>query len=325
MNSVTEDIKNGDFRRVYLFYGEEAYLKQQYKAKLKQAVLPDGDIMNLNVYSGKGIDVQMVIDQAETMPFFAKRRLIIVEDSGLFKAASPQMAEYVPQIPEGTVLLFVEDEVDKRGKLYKAVKASGRVVEFGQQSEQTLTRWILSLLKKEDVQITRQALELFFEKTGTDMERIRQELEKLVCYCMDKRSIEPDDVLEICSGQTENRIFEMINALAEQNQKKALELYYDLIALKEPPMRILYLITRQFHLLLQVKELREQGYGQTEIASRMKLAGFIVRNYLRQASRFSEERLRGAVQDCVATEEAVKTGRLQDILSVELLLVQYSE
>ena len=325
MKSVTQDIKTGDFRRVYLFYGEETYLKQQYKTKLKKAVLPEGDTMNLNVYSGKGIDVQAVIDQAETMPFFAEHRLIIVEDSGFFKSASPQMAEYVSKVPEGTVLLFVENEVDKRGKLFKAVKSAGRVAEFGTQNEQTLTKWILSLLKKEDIQITRQALALFLEKTGTDMERIRQELEKLVCFCMDKHSIEPDDVLAICSGRTENKIFEVINALADQKQKKALDLYYDLLALKEPPMRILYLITRQFHMLLQAKELRMQGYGETEIASRMKLAGFIARSYIRQAGRFTDERLMEAVQDCVATEEAVKTGKIQDVLSVELLLVQYSE
>ena len=103
--------------------------------------------------------------------------------------------------------------------------------------------------------ITSGAMKLFLEKTGTDMERIRQELEKLICYCMEKESITEEDVAVICSEQTENKIFDMINAMAEKKQKKAMELYYDLLALKEPPMRILYLITRQFNLLMQVKEL----------------------------------------------------------------------
>lgn len=324
MKTVTEDIKNGSFQRVYLFYGEETYLKQQYKEKMKQAVLPEGDIMNLNIYSGKGIDVSSVIAQAETMPFFASHRFIIIEESGFFKKASPELAEYIPTIPEETVLLFVEKEVDKRGKLFKAVKATGRVVEFGTQDEKTLARWILGLLKKENKQITGQALAIFMEKTGTNMERIRQELEKLICYCMEREGITEEDVQAVCIGQTENKIFDMINALAEKKQKTALNLYYDLLTLKEPPMRILYLITRQFNMLMQVKELQAHGYDSRAIGEKIKLAGFIMRNYVRQAGYFSLERLKEAVQDCVEMEEAVKTGRMNDVMSVELLLVKYS-
>lgn len=120
MKSVVEDIKKGSFKPVYLFYGEEAYLKQQYKNRLKDAVLPEGDTINLSIYSGKGIDVEEMIAQADTMPFFAEHRLLLIEDSGFFKNANQQLADYIPSIPEGTIMLFVESEVDKRGKLYKA-------------------------------------------------------------------------------------------------------------------------------------------------------------------------------------------------------------
>ena len=116
----------------------------------------------------------------------------------------------------------------------------------------------------------------------------------------------------------------MINAMAEKKQKKAMELYYDLLALKEPPMRILYLITRQFNLLMQVKELSEEGYSAKTISERLKMAGFIVRNCLRQAEYFSLKTLKEALQDCVRMEEAVKTGRMNDVMSVELLLAKYS-
>ena len=90
------------------------------------------------------------------------------------------------------------------------------------------------------------------------MENISKELEKLLCYTMGRDVITSEDVKAICTEQTENKIFEMINAIAEKRQKKALDLYYDLLALKEPPMRILYLITRQFNLLMQVKDLQNQ-------------------------------------------------------------------
>lgn len=324
MKTLIEDLKNKTFKRVYLLYGEEAYLKKLYKEKLKDALLAPEDTMNLNIYEGRGINVREVISQADTMPFFADRRLLLIEGSGMFKSASPEMAEYIPKIPEETCIVFVEDEVDKRGKLYKAVKKVGRAVELGRQDEKTLMNWVLTILRREKRQITSATMELFLSKTGNDMELIGNELEKLLCYTLGREVIAAEDVEAVCANRTENKIFEMINAIAQKQQKKALDLYYDLLALKEPPMRILYLITRQFNLLMQVKELKGQGFDQAGIASRLGVQSFIIRNYLRQAERFTQEQLREAVQECVETEEAVKTGRMGDSMSVELLIVKYS-
>lgn len=324
MKSLLEDLNKGEFKKVYLLFGEESYLKNLYKNKLKDALIPEGDTMNVTSYEGKSIDVRLVIDQAETMPFFADKRFILIENSGFFKNANVQMAEYIPQIPESTCMVFVENEVDKRGKVYKAVKSAGRVVELGRQDEKTLTRWILGALKKEHRNITEATMHLFMEKTGTDMENIQRELEKLVCYTMGRDVITAEDVETICTTRTVNKIFDMINAIAEKRQKKALDLYYDLLALKEPPMRILFLITRQFNLLMQVKELRNQGFDTQALAPKIGLQSFIARNYVRQAESFTLDRLKEAVNDCVEAEEAVKTGQMNDVMSVELLIVKYS-
>lgn len=320
-----EDIKKREFKNAYLLYGEETYLKRQYKKKLQEAILGNEDTMNLNIYVGKGIDITAVMDQADTLPFFADHRLILIEDSKFFKSANEELVRYLKQIPKETIFLFVEDEVDKRNKLYKTIKSIGRVTEFARQDEKTLIKWILSILKKEEKKITQQTMEMFLEKTGNDMENIAAELEKLICYTMGREVITQEDVAEITAGRTVNKIFEMIRAIAEKRQKEAFDFYYDLLALKEPPMRILFLISRQFHLLMQVKELYHQGYDQRQIAEQIGLQSFIVKNYIRQASLFSKNELEQAVKDCVETEEAVKTGKMQDILSVELLIVKYSQ
>ena len=122
MKNLNEDIKTGQFKQVYLLYGEEAYLKKQYKTRLTKAIIPEGDTMNYSYYEGKNISVPEIIDLAETMPFFAAHRLIVVENSGFFKTASPELADYIKAMPDTVIFLFVETEVDKRGKLYKAVK-----------------------------------------------------------------------------------------------------------------------------------------------------------------------------------------------------------
>lgn len=324
MKNLIEDINKKAFKKVYLLYGEESYLKTLYKNKLKEAIIPPDDTMNLNVYEGKGINVKEVIDQAETMPFFADRRLMIFENSGFFKNASPEMAEYMPQLPDETCMVFVEDDVDKRGKLFKAVKSCGRVTELGRQNEKTLMNWVLGAIRKEKKNITSATMEQFLTRTGNDMENIEKEIEKLLCYTMGRDVITTEDVLAVCTEQTENKIFDMINAIAEKNQKKALDLYYDLLSLKEPPMRILFLITRQFNLLLQVKALQKQGFNQNTIAEKMKMQSFIIRNYLRQTGHFSIEELKAAVKECVKSEEAVKTGKMNDVMSVELMIVKYS-
>ena len=324
MKNLNEDIKSGTFRPVYLLYGEETYLKNQYKNRLKNAILQEGDTMNFSLYQGKGISARQIIDQAETLPFFAARRLILIEQSGFFKNACPELAEYLPSLPEETILIFVEDEVDKRGKMFKAVKQKGRIAELGRQDGRTLQAWILGMLKREQKNITGDALRLFLEMAGDDMEHIANELEKLLCFTYGKDAIETQDVQEICTVTTESRIFDMIRALADQRQKEALDLYYDLLSLKEPPMRILFLIARQFNQMLQLKDLREQGFDGGTAASRAGLAPFIAKRSLAQAERFEKKELLQAVQDCVSAEEAVKTGRLGDRLAVEMLIVKYS-
>ena len=324
MKSLNEDLKTGQFNNVYLLYGEEAYLKKQYKDKLRNAMVSPDDNMNYAYYEGKGINVKEVIDLAETLPFFAARRLIIMEDTGFFKNASQELADYIKELPETTAMIFVESEVDKRGKLYKAVQAKGRVVELGRQDEATLLRWVAGSVKREEKQISESTIRFFLSKVGTDMENIQKELEKLFCYAMEKDTITVADVEAICTTQITNQIFDMVNAVAEKEQRKALDYYYDLIALKEPPMRILFLLARQFKLLLEVKELDKLGAAKKEIAEKAGLNPFVVGKYQAQAKAFSGKELRDIIEDSVDTEECIKTGRLTDMLGVELFIMKYS-
>lgn len=323
MKSLNEDLKTGQFSQIYLLYGTEDYLKKQYKDRLTKAMLPEGDTMNYAYYEGKGVDLKEVIDLAETMPFFAERRLIVFENTNLFKNAS-DLGDYLKDLPETTYFIFIENEVDKRGKLYKAVKAKGRIVELNFQDEAILKRWIAGNVKKEGKQIAEQDIVYFLNKVGTDMGNITKELEKLFCYVLDKERITKEDIDAICVTQISNKIFDMINAVAEKNQKVALDYYYDLLALKEPPMRILFLLTRQYRILYQVRGLMKKGYGRKEIASKAGLHPFAAGKYMEQAKRFHSDEIRRILEDSADIEQRVKTGLLTDHLAVEIFLVKYS-
>lgn len=321
MKQINDDIKKGNFRQMYLLYGEERYLRRQYRDKLRKALSEDGDTMNINFYEGKDLPVGQVIDLAETLPFLAERRVIFITDSGLFKSGGEKMAEYLSDPNKTTFFVFTESEVNKNSKLYKTVKSKGYVAEFNTQDENTLKRWIAGVLAKEGKKITENTVLLFLSKTGTDMDNIQMELEKLICYCMDREIVTDQDVEAVCTTRISNHIFDMINAIAARQQKQALNLYYDLLALKEPPMRILFLIARQCNLLLQTKELKTKGYDNRTIASKIGIAPFVAGKYVNQASKFKTTVLRSAVEKCVEAEEAIKTGQINDVMSVEILIL----
>ncbi len=324
MKGLNEDIKSGNLKQVYLLCGEESYLKKQYKNKLSRAILPEDDTVNYAYYEGKGIRAEELIDLAETMPFFAKHRLIVVENSGFFKNASPELADYMKSLPETVCFVFVENEVDKRGKMYKAVKAKGRVTELSRQDEKTLLYWIGGNVKKEGKKIKEAAAKYLISKVGTDMENISRELEKLFAYTLGEEEITVQDIDAICTTQITNKIFDMIEAVAAKRQKKALDYYYDLLALKEPPMRILYLLSRQFKLLLHVKDLSQKGYDRARIAKDAGLHPFAAGKYMEQCRAFKGTELRAIMEEAAQTEELVKTGRLGDMMGVELFIVKYS-
>ncbi len=324
MKSLQEDIKNQEFKRVYLLFGEEEYLKQQYKSRLKKALAPEEEDMNYSYFEGKKTEPREVIGLAETMPFFADRRVIFLEDTGFFKNQCQDLPEYLAELPDYLCMVFVEKEVDKRSRMYKAVKKYGRIVDFSVQDTETIMRWVLGILGREGKKITRREMELFLGKTGNDMGNIEKELEKLICYTMGREVITAEDIEAVCTVQISNHIFDMIRAVTEKKQKRALDLYYDLLALKEPPMRILFLLARQFNLIMQVKELSQAGYDQSRISKQTGLQPFVVRNYSAYARKYSTEALRSAVEECVRTEEKVKTGYMTDAMSVELLLVKFS-
>ena len=323
MQRINDDIKTGQLKKIYLLCGEEAYLRKQYRDRLKEAIIGD-DTMNYYYHEGKELSTGEIIDLSETLPFFAERRLILLENSGLFKSGGEELADYLKGDTGSTYFVFVEAEADKRSRLYKTVKDAGYVAEFKVQEEAVLKRWIVSRVRKEGKEISGQAVDHLIRMTGTDMETISRELEKLFCYCLDRPEIIGSDMDAICVKQLTSHIFDMVGAIAGKKQKRALSLYYELVALKEPPMRILFLVARQFNLLLQVKELKKKGYANKAVGEKVGLPAFIAGKYMVQADGFSEEELRAALRACVEAEEAVKTGRMNDSMSLELLIIRYS-
>ena len=323
MKNISNDIKEKNFKKVYLLYGEESYLVKVYKDKLIEAIT-SGDPMNTMKYEGDKIDVVSLIDDINTAPFFADYRLVVIENTNLFKKANDDLVDAIGNIPDGSIVLFVEKEVDKRGKLYKQIKSKGYPCEMGYLSESDLSNWTLKQIGGYNKKISRETLDLFISKTDGDMYMVSNEIAKLVSYVGDRDVIESKDVEELCQAPVVGKIFDMTDAMSVKNKKKTMELYYDLIAAKEAPAYILTMLIRQFDLLLTTKELADKGYGVETISKEMKVHSFVIKKCFNQSRNFDIKTLKLAYKASIKMMEKIRSGLMDEKVGVEMLLMKYS-
>jgi len=323
MKTIREHIKSGRFKQFYLLYGSESYLIRLYRDKLKEAILGGHDQMNFNRFEGKDIDLKEVNDIAQTLPFMANKRLILIEQSGLFKEQSI-LPDILSEAPESTVFIFTEQEADKRNKAYKLVNDRGIVSEMKTLDEENLRMFVASLLKQAGKSITRNVCDYLLEKTGTDMDNISNEVEKLICYTEGKDIIAKEDVDAVVTIQVTGKIFQMMDAIGSKQQDRALSMYYDLLSVREKPLHILYLLMRHFNILLQVKEMALKGYSPDRMAEYVEAPAFTISKYAAQARDFTVNQLEEALRIAADTEEDIKTGNINDKIGVELMIIGFS-
>lgn len=323
METINQHIKNNQFKNVYLLYGEERTLMLQFRDKLKQAICPDGDDMNISKFSGRSISKNEVADIANTLPFFAERRLIIIEGSKWFSTSS-EFDKRMKDFPDTTYFIFIEEDVDGRNALYKYVSANGYATELKTPSEKQLATKILSVCKSEGKQIALEAVDYIIDQAGSSYGFVLMELEKVLSYKCDSNVITLEDVQSVCTYQAEDKIFDMIDAIGNQNRDKAMMLYHDLLYLRKQPIQILSNLTRMTNILLQVCEMQRLKMSTAQMASKLGLRDWVVKKYLGQLKNYSYDRLRTMLEQCQEVDAGIKKGLYIDTIGIELLIVDFS-
>ncbi len=319
---IDEHIASQNFSPLYLFYGEEAYLRRQFSGKLISALVREGDNMNFTKFEGDKTDLKEVMAQASTAPFFAQHRVVLVQNSGAFEKASDDvLVDYLNAPCPSTILIFIEQKVLKTTKAFKAINKEGSAIDCAPYDEKSLAGWIGSRLKAEGKTIDRDAYAEFLARTNSSMDNMDSELEKLLSYIGTNSSISKADVEAICTKQIEMEVFELVNAMRAKDATRTLAIYQELLAAKAAPMQLLYLLMNQFNSLYIVKDLMDQGLGKDAIISQTKMRPFAVEMNMRQARQFSAASLRSFLQQALDLEHQFKTGLIEDRLAVELLIV----
>ena len=299
--------------------------EETMKDQLKRALISEDDTMNYSYFEGKKVDPTEIIELAKTVPFFNDHRFIILDGTGLGKKSDDLFIKVLKDISDTSVLLFIEDTIDKRSKIYKFLSKQGHAACFEPMKNKELSQWITLLLKKDEKQMSISTMNNFLYRCGSDMHTLKNELDKLISYVGDRKEITSYDLEQLTSSQTINQIFIMLDAIARKQRDKVLTLYYDLIELKESPFGILALLARQCNQLLQVKNLDDLGKDNGTISKEIKIPAFAVGKLKDQSKMFSIEVLLNMVEACATTDELIKTGKINDRVGVELILIQFSQ
>ncbi len=339
LEMLKDDIKNKKIRKLYLFYGPEEFLKKYYVESLEKILLSEElKALNRVVLEGKQ-ELRKLTDYCETLPVFSDRKMVIVKNSGLFKpkkkegdtkkartqGQGDELSAFLQDLPGHVCLIFYEAEADKRLKALEIVKKHGLAVEFDYQKPDELIRWASRKFKASGREIDPDTAAKLVENCEQGMTEILNEIEKLTAYTEGRQRITSEDIEKVCTKSIKSRIFDLTDAIAEKKSSRALGLLNDMIILKEPVPKILFMIARQFRQILQIRLLQEEGCGPGEVASRMGMSPYIAGKILRQASNFSQARLKKAVETCLELDLAVKTGRIDDRSAAELLIIEFSK
>ena len=319
---------------VYLFVGEESYKKRVYRNALKEALIGGID-MNYSYFEGRNIPFGQVYDSVVTLPFFADKRLVVVENSGKFKAKGKGDGEeersggddilekILTELPESTCLAFFEEGAAKNKRIYKLVKEKGQVVECNVDSKDDVVTWMAKGFAQAGKRVKKSTILLILDRVGLDYDRLRMEYEKIIGYAGNRAEITDEDVFAVTMADIESKIFDMLEAMSRKDVKKVLDKYYDLLANHESPFYILAMMRIQFRTLLQTAELRNKGYSTMDVARMLKKRDFIIRNAescLRAGLKMKD--VRDILEEISDTDRRIKTGEVSDQIGLETLLVK---
>lgn len=349
---IKEHLKNNTLSRVYLFHGDEPFLIDYFVNELKKQVLGDNDQgLNFSLFENK-TDIDVLIDTCDTFPIFADKKLVIVKNSGLFSArgqkkaettededgqeeedtkqdsgpvtgsrAQEALSEYIPNVPDTTCLVFTESSVDKRLKVFKHVSGYGTVLEFKRNRPEYLVKWVIQNMKKQlGRNIPVEAAEYLVAVSDPGMYTLRNEIFKLAAYAGDRKDITLDDVKQLTIPTIKSVIFDLLDAVAQRDGKKALVILDDILFLKEPEQKIFAMLSKQTGELMKMKLLLEKGASQADI--NRYFSGrhpYVIKKMTEQARRTSVKYLQNLLQCLMETEESYKKGLIGPRLAFELL------
>lgn len=334
---------------LYLLHGPDEFTRSEELAKLKQK-LGDPAIVSLNttVLDGRKVTLPALIEACDALPFMVKRRLVIVDsfwsrferpERGKTREKRPKMTasdsalikgvlDYLPRLPKTTGLVFVESRsLQKANPAFGAVPSDNKrgayIREFRPPRESGLGHWIRRRMKAKGGEIAPQAAQELARFIGGDLRRLDQELDKLWAHANFERPVGIGDVHNLVSATQTDSVFVLVDAIGLRQREKAMRVLHELLDAGAAPAYLLAMIERQFRILLQVKDLQARGVAPSGMQKALGIShSFIIDKSLRQAQHFSLPKLESVYSRLADLEQEIKTGEIEDLLALDLLVVE---
>ena len=326
LESLKNDLKEDTLSSLYVWYGEESYLKATWLRRILDKVLkPEDRMMNYDELSSPDSD-EPVIRSAETLPFMAEHRLVVVRESGFFAGDGGDhggLIHLFQHMPDSVILIFIESRLDKRSRLLKAADQYGETIEFTTPDDQTLIRWMAVEGRRRKLKIDRGAAAALLNQCGQDMHALETAMQKVFAYKEGSGVVLEEDVWQVMTPNPETNVFRMMDAIGNHQAQKAFEIYQNLRQQGENEYYIFSLLRRQIDILYKTGIYLYDHVGENRIAQEMKLRPFAVRRNIAQARQFSLDALRQAMRDTLAYEVEIKKGRIHPQEAIEILIARY--
>lgn len=325
-NTLTElkkQLKDNNLKPVYLFWGEERYLTDNYADKLSD-IIPDGGVPEFNrlVIEDAKTPLADILDFLETYPMMSEKKMLIMRDVGLFKSPGEEAKSFwvkqLENMPDYAVVLFIENEIDKRSVLYKTVDKIGLTVEFSYLSATDLTTWVERQFLQVKKKIKKENAQYLVEICDEGMGNLRNEVDKLINFCGEE--VTHSDIERLVSKSLNVRVFEMTDAIISRHADTALKILSDMRTVKESAFKILYILFSTFDKLLHAQLLLKEGESAEMIAKKLKVPPFIARKYMQKS--FDEDFLVTCVMNVAEIDFAVKEGRIDEWTALEQFVAE---
>lgn len=320
-------------RGVFLFYGEEEYLKARYREKLRQTLLPEEGLAPFN--HALLTDPAALASEIRTLPMLADRRLVEVSDlsfSSLNKDALEELVTLLSDPGDTVVLFYTRGEefqagtAKKPSELYKKLSGVAAIVEFARQTPSRLAAWAARHFAANGTFAPPELCHALIERCGTDMNVLACEIAKLSAYALSqgKKEIDRAMLARVVTPYRESGAFDFVNAIMERDTERAFALFSEKKSRREKPVEIAASVSRVLSELLLVKTLTEAGMSASEIARETKLHEYAVKLRQNSLKNRSLAELVRAVTLCYETDIKLKSRSVDKYFLIERLILTMS-
>ncbi len=340
--AIERDLREDTVPSAVLLCGSEDYLIDWYRdALIKKYVSDAVKSIDLTVIAGENLNFENIRDAAETLSIMSKRKVVLLPDflpaegksvKGFRDSDEERFAAYIEDLPHGSMIIMIvreqEDEKRKKNKIRTAVEKHGKVYDFQQLSEKQIRGFIEKRLKASGRNFPPSLTEMIISESGYGNKAVEyrlynldNDLKKIIAHSRGE-NIEASDVRAVMSSNPEKNVFVMLDAIGRNRKDEALLMLHNLLDFGMPVFNLLRLITGQLELMLEVKEMKEEGAGVEEMQKSLGAHQFRIKKALSAGGGYQLKTLKKILREAYEVDENIKTGIFEDSLALEYFIAK---